>query len=252
MDWKRVGRLALTSLEWVGVVAIGLVLAALVGLWIMLRFVGRDPEPMGAAGLAVADEPVSRPLAATPPPPATPVEASSVFAPIHQVLVSPRCMNCHPDGDRPLARDGGVHPMNVSRTSAASGLACSTCHAEHNSVVPEGPPGAPNWGLPPAQTPMIFEGRSATALCEQLRDRERNGQRSLADLLEHVGHDPLVLWAWDPGGGREAPPIAHAEFVAAFEAWVEAGGVCPGEAEAPALGETDGDAGDESAGSEPG
>jgi hypothetical protein len=162
-------------------------------------------------------------------------EANSLFAPIHDVFTSPRCMHCHPDGDRPLI-DTGVHAMNISRTSADSGAACSTCHADHNSLVVGGPPGAPRWGLPPAETPMIFQGRSITGLCQQLRDPQQNGQHTLAELLHHVTHDPLVVWAWTPGGDRTPPPLSQAEFVASFEAWVEAGGICPGETEPPPLG----------------
>lgn len=235
MDLKRVGRITLTTFEWIAVVVFGLILVVILGLWVLLGWVGADPDPMGdASPAAVGGGPVLVAVAAAPPAP-TPAEASSLFAPIHQVLTSPRCMNCHPGGDRPLARTGGAHAMNVSRASASNGLPCSTCHAEHNSKVFGGPPGAPHWGLPPADTPMIFEGRSVTALCVQLRDPKHNGQRSLAALHEHVAKDPLVLWGWDPGGDRTPPPIGHAEFEAAFKAWVDAGGICPGESAPPVL-----------------
>ncbi|MCB9754426.1 MAG: hypothetical protein H6713_31185 [Myxococcales bacterium] len=234
MDLKRIGRVTLTTFEWIGVVVCVLLLIVVVAIGGMLGWVGSDPAPMGDAGQAVADEPADA-VAAAPAPAPTPAEASSLFAPVHRVLVSPRCMNCHPEGDRPLADRGGAHAMNISRASADSGLACSTCHAEHNSVVPGGPPGAPHWQLPPAETPMVFQGRSVTALCLQLRDRAHNGERTLEQLLEHVSKDPLVLWGWSPGGDRVAPPLSHADFVAGFSAWVAAGGICPGETEPPAL-----------------
>jgi hypothetical protein len=233
MDLKRVGRISLTTIEWIAVVVFGLLLAVVIGIGVMLGWVGDSPEPMGEGSPGGAAE-VPRRAAAGPLTP-TPTEASSLFAPIHRVLISPRCMNCHPDGDRPLARDGGLHAMNVSRASASAGLPCSTCHAEHNSKVVGGPPGAPHWGLPPADTPMIFQNRSVTALCLQLRDPAHNGQRSLADLHKHIAEDPLVLWGWSPGGDRTPPPLSHAEFEAAFRAWVDAGGICPGEVEPPAL-----------------
>lgn len=153
------------------------------------------------------------------------------FVDVARVLQSPRCQNCHPDGDAPLQTDRGIrHAMNITRASLEAGLACRTCHQERNSEalgVPGGPPGAPHWGLPPKENPMIFQHRSLNALCEQLKDPERNGHRDLAALLEHVDHDPLVLWAWRPGGRRTLPPLDHASFVGAFRAWVASGGACP-------------------------
>jgi hypothetical protein len=155
----------------------------------------------------------------------------AAFEKVARVLQSPRCMNCHPSGDRPLQTDKSrPHAMNISRASVAAGLPCSTCHQEKNSEevgVPGGPPGAPHWGLPAADMPLVFQGRSAHDLCEQLKDPARNGHRSFEQLLEHVTSDPLVLWGWNPGGKRTVPPLTHAEFVAAFATWVESDGACP-------------------------
>ena len=169
---------------------------------------------------------------AAPPPSADVIAAGQRgFVEVARVLQSPRCQNCHPAGDAPLQTDRGrPHAMNISRRSVAAGLPCRACHQERNADaigVVGGPPGAPHWGLPPRDTPMVFQGKSLAALCAQLRDPARNGQRSLADLLEHVTHDPLVLWGWSPGGGRSLPPLAHAAFVAAFQAWVASNGACP-------------------------
>jgi hypothetical protein len=150
---------------------------------------------------------------------------------VYKTLMSPRCMNCHPAGDAPLQTDASrPHAMNISRLSERNGLACSTCHQTKNSEalgIKGGPPGAPNWHLPSAQMPLIFEGRSARELCEQLKRPADNGHKSLGALLEHVSHDPLVLWGWSPGGARTVPPVPHAEFVAAFTVWVESRGACP-------------------------
>jgi hypothetical protein len=147
------------------------------------------------------------------------------------VLQSPRCNNCHPTGDRPLQGDQGKpHAQNVSRASVAAGLPCGTCHQERNSDaigIAGGPPGAPGWALPPADTPMVFQARAPGALCEQLKDPKQNGGKTLAQLLEHVAHDPLVLWGWKPGGKRSLPPLSHDRFVAAFTTWVGSGGACP-------------------------
>ena len=110
------------------------------------------------------------------------------FGDVARVLQSPRCRNCHPAGEAPLQTDPGrPHAMNISRATVAAGTPCSTCHQDRNSEavgVAGGPPGAPRWGLPPAETPMVFEGKTVTALCEQLQDPARNGHRTLEMLLE--------------------------------------------------------------------
>jgi len=153
------------------------------------------------------------------------------FLDVAKVLQSPRCMNCHPVGDRPRVGDHGrAHPQNISRKSVAAGVPCSTCHQDRNSEalgIQGGPPGAPHWGLPPSDTPMVFQSKTATELCEQLKDPERNGHRTLEQLLEHVSHDPLVLWGWTPGGKRTTPPLTHTKFVEAFTSWTASEGACP-------------------------
>lgn len=230
---RRLGTIALTVLEWIGVIFFAIIIIAILVIGIMLAWVGDPPASMGDGHTTT---PPAVALHKTPTPSAE--ESAALFAPVYEVLVSPRCMNCHPNGDRPLSDHNGVHPMNISRQSAESGLACSTCHGENNTELPGsplGPPGAPHWQLPPAQTPMIFQDRTVTELCLQLRDPAHNGERSLAELLDHVRGDPLVLWGWSPGGARATPTTSHAAFVESFRAWVDAGGICPGEQVAPEL-----------------
>ncbi len=152
----------------------------------------------------------------------------SEFAPIYQVLESPRCQNCHPAADAPHVGDSGqVHRMNVSRKSPAAGLPCSTCHRTGNAPFEHGPPGVTDWRMPPAEHPMPFEKQSAHALCEQMKDPARNGGKSLADLRAHFAKDPLVLWGWDPGPGRTKPPVAHADLVRYVDVWLGKGAPCP-------------------------
>jgi hypothetical protein len=158
------------------------------------------------------------------------------FEAVRSVLQHPRCQNCHPFGDAPLQRDDGrVHGQNVRRGpegKGAIGLSCSTCHMASNppaSYGPNQPPGAPHWMLPPPKTKMVFQGLTPAQLAKQLKDPAATGGRDLEALLDHVTHDPLVLWGWNPGVGREPPPIPHAEFVARFREWVAAGAPVPGE-----------------------
>jgi hypothetical protein len=89
------------------------------------------------------------------------------------------------------------------------------------------PPGAPNWNLPPAETPMVFVGKSPKQLCEQLKDPAQTKGRDGAALIDHVAHDPLVGWGWAPGPGRTPVPIPRDRVVAAMTAWVAAGEPCP-------------------------
>jgi hypothetical protein len=174
---------------------------------------------VGAAGLVAAAEPAEK---------ASEEEGARAFGEVAKVLQSPRCRNCHPNGNAPLHGDEGVpHSMNVSRTSAASGLACTTCHRARNADFEHGPPGVPDWHMPSAETPMVFQGLSVAELCNRLKDPAKNGGKSLAALVDHVGHDPLVLWGWEPGPGRSKPPTSHAAFVAAMRKWAAAGGPCP-------------------------
>ncbi len=162
-------------------------------------------------------------------------EGVAAFETIRAVLQHPRCQNCHIPGDAPLQFDEGrVHGQNVRRGpegKGSPGFACGTCHFSFNppaSYGPHIPPGAPNWQLPPPQRKMVFIGLSSGDLCRTVKNTKANGGKDLAALLEHVSHDNLVLWGWNPGVGRDPVSISHAEFVAKFKQWVEAGAPCPG------------------------
>ncbi len=154
--------------------------------------------------------------------------ARMAFATVHEVFMHPRCMNCHPVGDAPLQFDDSrPHAMAITRRSERNGVACSTCHREKNGTRPNQPPGAPNWHLPPAETPMVFEGRTPKQLCEQLKDPKQTGGKDLAGLVHHVEHDALVGWGWEPGPGRTPVKTPRAKLVAAMKTWAAAGAPCP-------------------------
>lgn len=155
-------------------------------------------------------------------------DAKAAFETVYKVFLHPRCMNCHPAGDAPLQYDDArPHGQNITRRSEKNGLRCSACHRDKNGDKPDTPPGAPNWHLPPEQTPMIFQGRTRKQLCEQLKDPKQTGGKDLAGLVHHVEHDALVGWGWAPGPGRTKIPTPRATLVAAMKQWVAAGAPCP-------------------------
>jgi hypothetical protein len=55
---------------------------------------------------------------------------------------------------------------------------------------------------------------------------------TLAELLDHVAADTLVIGCWNPGEGRTMPPLAHNEFVQKFRRWFEKGAAAPERGEA--------------------
>jgi hypothetical protein len=156
--------------------------------------------------------------------------AASAFEAIIPVLHHPRCMNCHSTGDYPRQGDDSHrHTMQVYRGSDGHGInavKCSTCHQDHNLSGLHTPPGAPHWGLPPATTPMIWEGLSDRQLCELLKDSKRNGHRSVDQILEHM-NTPLVLWGWSPGDGRTPIPMPRDVFLTNVREWISKGAACP-------------------------
>ncbi len=144
----------------------------------------------------------------------------ALFNEIAKVVTNPRCMNCHPAGDHPLqGNDSHQHFPPISRGDAGlgvAGLSCSTCHTERNfTLVGTGAsyksiPGHPRWQLAPVE--FAWEGKSIGQICQQIKDPNRNGGRSLELLHEHFAKDDLVAWGWTPGEGREPAPGTQAQL----------------------------------------
>jgi hypothetical protein len=157
--------------------------------------------------------------------------SQAAFLQVYKVLTSPRCQNCHPAGDAPLQGDDShVHLQNVRRGTDGHGVTamrCSTCHQDRNLPGAHLPPGNPKWSLPPAEHKMVFVGRAPGALCKQLKDPKQNGGRTLEALFDHVAHDDLVGWGWNPGDGRTLPPLSREDTAAAMRAWIDGGAACP-------------------------
>jgi hypothetical protein len=165
-------------------------------------------------------------------PPADSVASVRAFMGVYKVLMSPRCMNCHPAGDAPLQGDDShVHTMNVQRGIDGHGIyavKCSNCHQAQNIPGLHTPPGNPAWALPPADMKMVFQGRTPRQLAKQLLDPKQNGGKSRQQLIDHATSDGIVLGGWNPGEGRTLPPMSHAEFARLFKTWIDKGAYLPG------------------------
>ncbi len=158
------------------------------------------------------------------------IESVKAFMKVYEVLMSPRCMNCHPAGDAPLQGDDNhVHTMNVVRGPDGTGLyaaKCSNCHQPTNVPGLHTPPGNPKWQLPPANMKMVFQGKSPRQLALQIMNYNLNGHRNKAQLLEH-SKDTLVKVAWNMGEGRTPPPMSYSAFVNVWNEWINKGGYAP-------------------------
>jgi len=163
-----------------------------------------------------------------------PARSRALFLEASRVLMHPRCLNCHPNGDVP--RQGAkmaLHDPPVLRgpeDHGVVGMLCTGCHQDRNLELAR-VPGAPHWALAPIE--MAWVGKTPRAICEQIKDPKRNGGKTLAQIVEHSGHDELVAWGWRPGADREPAPGTQAEFGAITAAWVETGAECPAEGEKP-------------------
>jgi mono/diheme cytochrome c family protein len=181
---------------------------------------------LSMAVLSFKTEHIAKPA----PSPKDSVGSVKAFMSVYKVLMSPRCMNCHPNGNVPLQGDDShLHTMGVKRGIDGKGLyamRCSNCHQPQNTAGLHAPPGNPKWALPPAKTPMVFQGRTPRQLALQLLDLKQNGGKTRQQLIAHA-HDELVMWAWRPGEGRTLPPLSHAEFAKQVKLWIDKGAYAP-------------------------
>jgi len=160
------------------------------------------------------------------------VASVKAFRQVYTVLMSARCMNCHPAGDIPLQGDDShLHTMSPRRGVDGKGvyaMKCSNCHQATSTAGLHTPPGNPNWHLPPANMRMVFQGRTAHQLAKQLIDLKQNGNKDIRKLIAHAD-DGLVLAAWNPGEGRTLPPMSHVASKKAWITWLTTGAYAPKE-----------------------
>ena len=154
--------------------------------------------------------------------------AIAMFEEAGKVIQHPRCVNCHPAGDRPAQGDDS-HPHQPLVVRGSDGLGalamrCTTCHGPAN-FDPGAVPGNPKWHLAPIE--MAWVGKSLSEICEQIKDKERNGGMSMEQLVHHMGEDELVGWAWSPGRSRTPAPGSQKAFGELIKAWADNGGACP-------------------------
>ncbi|GAA4229161.1 Isoquinoline 1-oxidoreductase subunit [Sagittula sp. NFXS13] len=156
----------------------------------------------------------------------------ALFEEMMVVIEHPRCSNCHPVDNSPRQGDDmRMHQPPVVRGAAdfgAPGMRCTTCHSEENVAFETGEgsiPGHDPWNLAPIS--MGWIGKSASEICAQLKDPERNGGKSLAELHEHNAEDGLVGWGWEPGKGRTPAPGSQKVFGELTQAWIDTGAACP-------------------------
>jgi hypothetical protein len=158
----------------------------------------------------------------------TDARSAAMFTELGKVLTHPRCVNCHPAGDRPRQGDQSrLHQPPVERGADGHGtetMRCSICHQKAN-FEPGRVPGHPEWHIAPRE--MAWEGKTLPEICAQIKDSARNGGRKPEDLIHHIGEDTLVGWAWAPGYGRTPAPGTQKAAGALVEAWVKTGAICP-------------------------
>ncbi len=152
----------------------------------------------------------------------------ALFVEAGKVIQHPRCLNCHPVGERPTqGNDKHPHSPLVVRGADDKGavaMRCTTCHQSAN-FEPSGVPGHPLWHMAPVG--MAWQQRTLAQICEQVKDPARNGGKTLAQIQEHMAHDSLVGWGWKPGGTREPVPGTQQQFGQLIGAWIETGASCP-------------------------
>ncbi len=189
------------------------------------------------AGLALAAEPVGtkRVINDFPTGSISNQDGLKVWQKFYEIASHPRCSNCHVGKDRiPMwsgpsygkTRPHGMYISGGATGIGAGGLVCGTCHGKSNSKAPHGPPGVDMpWRLAPVEAEWF--GKSSHYICNQLKDRKRNGNMSIREIAAHLDHDLILHWAWAPGGKRQPAPYSLQQAMDFLMMWSAAGTPCP-------------------------
>ena len=161
----------------------------------------------------------------------------------YEVASHPRCANCHVGPDNrpmwsgPSYGETRPHGMNINAGESrvgAEAVTCATCHTTLTvpnpkaNAIPHSPPKvAMAWALAPVEAEWF--GKSSSYICNQLKDPDRNGGRTIREVAAHLDHDLILHWAWNPGGTREPAPHSLQETMDALMKWSAAGTPCPAE-----------------------
>jgi hypothetical protein len=126
--------------------------------------------------------------------PDTAARSAALFSEAGKVLTDPRCVNCHPAGDRPRQGDiRRLHQPPVARGEDGFGLPAMRCPICHQAANFEraGVPGNPAWHLAPHE--MSWEGKTLAQICEQIKDpAAARWKISCVTLVR-------ILWSAGPG-----------------------------------------------------
>jgi len=144
------------------------------------------------------------------------------------VLQNPRCLNCHQLNSPLQGDERRVHIPRVVRgpnNHGVGAMRCGNCHNDMGNNPTSGTPGGLHWQLAPVS--MLWQGLSSGELCRAVKDPNRNGHRDGAALIQHMEDEPLVLYGWNPGKGREPVPIPHEKVMEYMKIWVAGGMACP-------------------------
>ncbi len=180
---------------------------------------------LAVIGIAISSTGAARTAALAADDQATSLAAWTEIA---TVLQNPRCLNCH-QLDSPLQDDSRrVHVPRVTRgpdNQGVGAMRCQNCHNNMGNNPTSGTPGGLHWQLAPVS--MLWQGLSSGDLCRAVKDPKHNGNRDGAALIKHMEDEPLVLYGWNPGKGREPVPIPHEKVVEDMKTWVAGGMACP-------------------------
>ena len=158
-------------------------------------------------------------------------ESKQAFLKAYTVFMNPRCMNCHPDGNQPLQGDDShIHLQNVTRGPEGKGvfaMKCKNCHQDTNLEGYGFPPGNGHWQMPPANRPMVFQGKSPRELALHFKNNQFTGFKTLNDMIKHVDEEGLVISSFNPPAGVTKIPMSHEEFVATVKEWIDKGAAVP-------------------------